>query len=454
MPELPEVETNRKILEEKVGKKTIDKVVVYYRPIVSNDLAFEEKLQNQTIHSISRRAKYLIFNLDQYKLISHLRMEGKYMLNEARNPKHTHVEFYFTDGTLLSYHDTRKFGRFELIDKDEEESFFKRKKLAKDPDDLELNDIVKNIQKSQKTIKEILLDQQIIGGIGNIYANEILYRAKIHPSKRGFLLEDNEIDAILKITKDVMDQAVELGGSTIDTFETLGHKGSFQDHLMVHGKKGEPCIRCGTPIEKVMLKGRGTYYCPTCQKSKVIAITGGIATGKSMVSNYLLKKGFKVFDSDQAVKTLYQNPKFSKMVGKKFNTLNEDGTLNKALLRNLIFENKSKRKMLEKMIHPKVFEMIEIFKKENFDHLIFLDIPLLFETGYQEYDVSFMVTKTKKLQIERLMARDHVSEEDAIISIKSQISLTKKEKLSDYVIKNNGTLKSLYQQIDDCLMNF
>src|SRR5690606_15928312 len=113
------------------------------------------------------------------------------------------------------------------------------------------------------------------------------------------LLKKDEIQTILEMSKAVISEAVHYGGTTIQSFETLGHKGSFQDHLQVHGKKGDPCPNCQTAIKKVMLKGRGTYYCPNCQRSYIIAMTGGISSGKSTVSHYLKKKGFSVFDSDK-----------------------------------------------------------------------------------------------------------------------------------------------------------
>ncbi|HLT00124.1 MAG TPA: DNA-formamidopyrimidine glycosylase [Acholeplasma sp.] len=452
MPELPEVETNRKILEEKLFNDTIKNVVVYYRPIVSNDQMFESKLKGQTIHGIDRRAKYLIYMLDDYALISHLRMEGKYMLDEKRDPKHTHVEFYLESGRVLGYHDTRKFGRFELIPKNQVDQYFRNKGLAVDPKYMDFKTLKKNIVKRSQTIKEVLLDQSVIGGIGNIYANEILFRCKIHPAKRAFLLSDEEIEEILEVSKDVMRSAVLLGGTTIDTFETLGHRGSFQSHLKVHGKAGEPCPKCETPIEKIMLKGRGTYFCPNCQKSYVIALTGGIATGKTTVKKYLVKKGFKVFDSDLAIKELYENEYFSKNIAKEFNVANADGTLNKRALRNLIFSDKSKRRKLEKILHPYVFDSIDEFVKNNFDHMIFLDIPLLFETGYDIYDYSVMVTTKPSIQIERLMFRDKVTYEKALQSINAQMPLKKKEKLADFVIYNDKSLKELFKQLDEILM--
>lgn len=290
MPELPEVETIRRNLNTVLEGEVIRDVLVYYRPIVSNDNTFETKLKGQRIHKVEREAKYLKFILDDYLLVSHLRMEGKYFMDAPLN-KHIHVVFNLSSGHTLSYEDTRKFGRFELVDIKYKDTYLKDiKGLAKDPDTLDLNTFYSSFKQRSKTIKEILLDQSIIGGIGNIYANEILYLSKIHPAKKGFLISKDEAKTLLTNSNLVLNKAIEMGGTTIDTFESLGHKGEFQQELNVHGKTGEICKVCGTKIIKFQLKGRGTYICPKCQPSYVVAITGGIATGKSTATNYLRKK--------------------------------------------------------------------------------------------------------------------------------------------------------------------
>ncbi len=454
MPELPEVETIRRNLNTVIKGDGINHVVVYYRPIVSNDIDFETKLQGQHIHEVKREAKYLKFILDDYVLISHLRMEGKYFINEERNIKHTHVEFYLSSGNILSYQDTRKFGRFELIPRSIEDTYLRdRKKLAKDPADIDFNDFYQRIIKKNKTIKEILLDQSVIGGIGNIYVNEILYLSKLHPAKKGFMIKKEDAVLLFENTKKVIDKAVLMGGTTIDTFESLGHKGEFQQELNVHGKTGSICKVCGDKIRKVQLKGRGTYYCPSCQKSHVIAMTGGIATGKTSVTDYLLKKGFKVIDSDAVVKSLYENQEISYMIGKAFDSLTND-KLDKNKLASIIFNDKEKRLELESILHPLVFEQIEHFKASNFEHLLFLDIPLLFETKYQGFDTSLLIDADESLQIERLKVRNNLTEEEALARIHSQIPLAKKRKLADAVITNNKTLLELHQQIDNFLKKF
>lgn len=446
MPELPEVESIRRNLIAVVKDLTIEDVNVYYRPIVSNDITFETRLKGKTIKDIKRKGKYLFFMLDDLVMVSHLRMEGKYMMDKERDLKHTHVEFIFKDH-ILQYHDTRKFGRFELLDRNTFD-INTYNHLGKEPFDLTGDEFYQKIHKRRDSIKEILLNQSIIAGIGNIYANEILYRSKLHPAKPGFMIKPEEADLLIKQSKWVLDKAIRMGGTTIDTFESLGHKGQFQQELMVHGKEGETCPLCDSTIKKVQHGGRGTYYCEGCQKGYVIALTGGIATGKSSVAHYLTKKGFMVVDSDKIVGNLYQQKEVQDWLIKTFKAITPAGEVDKAKIASIVFSNKKQREKLEHYLHPKVYEVIEKTKQESFEYLMFLDIPLLFESGYKGYDKSLLITCRKELQLQRLMERNHLTQTEAQSRIKSQMPLSKKIRLADAVIENNQTLKDLYRKVD------
>lgn len=451
MPELPEVETIRRNLNTVLEGEVIRDVLVYYRPIVSNDDTFETKLKGQRIHKVEREAKYLKFILDDYLLVSHLRMEGKYFMDAPLN-KHIHVVFNLSSGHTLSYEDTRKFGRFELVDIKDKDTYLKDiKGLAKDPDTLDLDTFYSSFNRRSKTIKEILLDQSIIGGIGNIYANEILYLSRIHPAKKGFLITKDEAITLLENSNIVLNKAIQMGGTTIDTFESLGHKGEFQQELNVHGKTGEFCKVCGTKIVKFQLKGRGTYICPRCQPSYVVAITGGIATGKSTATTYLRKKGFVVIDSDEIVGRLYQDSDVLNLIAKTFKM---ETPIDKAKLANIIFHDKKQRKKLENILHPLVFEEISKQKKLNHEHILFLDIPLLFESNYTEFDESILIDTTEALQLKRLMLRNKYTQEEALVRIKVQLPLAKKRKLATHIIKNSGSIDALYEKIDKLLERY
>lgn len=447
MPELPEVESIRRNLNKVVQHEKIKSVNVFYRPIVSNDLSFETKVTGQTIEDILRKGKYLFFILNDYVMVSHLRMEGKYMMDHDLDPKHTHVLFQFESGHQLQYHDTRKFGRFELINKSDFD-INSYNDIAKEPFDITKEELFDKLKNKTISIKEAILDQRIVSGIGNIYANEILYRSKIHPAKPAMMVTLDEVDLLIKQSKWVLDKAVRMGGTTIDTFESLGHKGEFQQELRVHGKQGEICPLCESVIQKVQHKGRGTYYCPGCQKSYVVAITGGIATGKSTAVNYLKKKGFKVADSDQIVQSLYQDEVVKDWLKKTFDAKASDGSVDRTKIAQIVFSNPRKKERLEAYLHPLVFEKIEAFKNHEFAYLKFLDIPLLFETRYKGFDKSLLIYASRENQLKRLIDRNHFTIDDAKKRIKAQMPISKKMRLADAIIDNNGSIKDLYKKID------
>lgn len=273
MPELPEVEQVRSGLEPRLVGKTIQSVDVFWNNIISEPEVsqFKRQLVGQKFEQIKRRGKFLIFYLTDYALISHLRMEGKYLIVPADFPleKHTHVIFNLEGEQQLRYNDVRKFGRMSLVHKEEVDSHPSLKKLGPEPAEqtLRLDWMNSYLKGRQKSIKGILLDQSFIAGIGNIYADEILFRAKIHPETPGGQLTNCQIMALRKQTIEVIKKAVSAGGTTIRSYEnSFGHPGSYQDFLNVYGKAGQPCPVCQTPIEKIKVAGRGTHFCPNCQK--------------------------------------------------------------------------------------------------------------------------------------------------------------------------------------------
>jgi formamidopyrimidine-DNA glycosylase len=268
MPELPEVETVKEKLKKELLKKRINEVNVFYDGIIATDLSsFKKNIVNQEIIDITRRGKFLIFELTNYYLVSHLRMEGKYFIksNELEINKHDHVIFYF-DNFILCYNDTRKFGKMYLVTKDKLLDT-PINKLGKEPWDKELTcTYLKDKFNKNIAIKTLLLDQSIISGIGNIYADEILFLSCINPSKKGKALKTKDINNIIDNTKKVLEQGIKNRGTTIHSFTSLGVTGDNQNHLLVHTREGLPCPVCKSIIRKIKVNGRGTYYCPVCQK--------------------------------------------------------------------------------------------------------------------------------------------------------------------------------------------
>lgn len=271
MPELPEVETVRRGLERLVVGKPISRLQILYPKMVKDVENLPLMIEGQTIRGMERRGKYLIFRLDQGLLLSHLRMEGKYLYEKGALPanKHVHLLFHFTDQTTLQYQDVRKFGTLEYLPESELAAYFQRKKLGPEPKlpDFDLKEFEHALKKSNKPIKSALLDQTLVAGLGNIYVDEVLYRAAIHPLRSGSSLKKSEVKALHSHTIAVLALAVERGGSTIRTYRNaLGEDGSMQEELKVYGKTDQACPRCGHSIQKIKVGGRGTHFCPQCQK--------------------------------------------------------------------------------------------------------------------------------------------------------------------------------------------
>lgn len=272
MPELPEVETVRQTLRNKILGSTIEAVDVYCDRIIQNESVddFKEKLKGKTILDIGRKGKYMYFILsDDTYMISHLRMEGKYFIKPKEDPivKHEHVIFHFTNGIDLRYHDVRKFGTMELKNKDTLFTSHPLADIGEDATNIDAKMLYQKAKASKTTIKALLLDQSVVSGIGNIYADEILFLSKIKPSRLCFKITKKNCKNIKDNAAIILEKAINAGGTTIRSYtSSLGVTGLFQLELYVHTKEGQPCPICGKTIIKTKVAGRGTYYCPSCQK--------------------------------------------------------------------------------------------------------------------------------------------------------------------------------------------
>ncbi len=273
MPELPEVETVKRTLNRLVAGKTIERVTVYLPRIVQRpDDAeqFAALLKDQTIRRLERRGKFLRFMMDEIVLVSHLRMEGRYGLYAAGDPleKHTHVVFHFTDGTELRYKDVRQFGTMHLFAPGQDLAQPPLNKLGLEPLDESFTPqaLRKRIGSRTTRIKPLLLNQEYIAGLGNIYVDEALFSAGIHPERTADSLTSREWKRLHEAIVTTLREAVDAGGSSIKSYVNgQGEMGMFQQRLQVYGRKSQPCYRCGQEVQKSVVGGRGTHYCPRCQ---------------------------------------------------------------------------------------------------------------------------------------------------------------------------------------------
>ncbi|NSW76818.1 MAG: bifunctional DNA-formamidopyrimidine glycosylase/DNA-(apurinic or apyrimidinic site) lyase [Candidatus Atribacteria bacterium] len=262
MPELPEVEVVRRSIAPYLEGTTVLEVFD-----IGSRFALPS-LSGRAIKRVFRHGKCLFFEFfENDALFVHLGMTGKFLLSETRiSFPHQHLIFYLSSGVFLSFCDQRKFGKIKYLTRKEKENFLAT--LGIDPFSPAYTfERVGALLSGKRRIKDFLLDQHKIAGIGNIYASEILFRSGIHPERKLLTLTGTEKGNLFLAIPAVLDEAIRCQGTTIRDFaQANGEKGSFQDCLAVYGREGEPCLRCGTPIARKVIGSRSTYFCPHCQK--------------------------------------------------------------------------------------------------------------------------------------------------------------------------------------------
>ncbi len=267
MPELPEVRTVASVLKKNLLNKKITNIEIIYPKIIEPKSLDFKNLIGKKLTDVNTLGKFLIFTFEDLYLVSHLRMEGKYYIKSLNEKieKHEHIIFDF--GALsVRYHDTRKFGRMFLCN--DLKDYPSLNKVGLEPFDKKMTkELLKEKLNSKLPIKELLLDQSIMAGLGNIYVNEVLFASFINPLRKGFDITLDECQRIIDNSVLILNKAIKYGGTTIKSYtSSLGVTGHFQDFLMVHKREGEPCKVCMTPIVNIKVGGRSTYYCPNCQK--------------------------------------------------------------------------------------------------------------------------------------------------------------------------------------------
>ncbi len=271
MPELPEVETIKRQLNNKLKGKRIKKIEVRLVKFVKAPIKkFKQAVEGAEIKKISRRAKLLIIELGNgYRLAIHLKLTGQLIFNQEPG-KHTHLIYYFNDGTKLIHNDLRQFGFVKLIAKDELADYLAKEKFGPEPLTQEFSlklfkDLLSKRKKSQ--IKPLLMDQKFIAGIGNLYADEILFYAGVRPFRRAGSLIDSEVRKIYQQIKKVLVLAIKKKGSSAENYlDANGQEGNFAPLIRVYQRTGQPCKKCGTKIKRIKIGQRSAHYCPKCQK--------------------------------------------------------------------------------------------------------------------------------------------------------------------------------------------
>ncbi|NLO89511.1 MAG: DNA-formamidopyrimidine glycosylase [Clostridia bacterium] len=276
MPELPEVETIKRTLEPKILGRRIEDVEVFYRGIIKCPSVneFIEQVKGATILKLRRRGKYLLIGLDNSSsMIISFRMTGQLLYVDKNDiypyDKHTHVVFKLDNRAELRFREPRKFGQITLVKTSEIENTREISKLGCEPFSPEVNeDTFFNFFKSRRgKVKQLLMDQSFICGIGNIYSDEILFYAGIHPERTSNTLTIEEVRAVYNGMVKVLNEAIEQRGTSIkDYVDGKGNKGNYQNLLKVYGRKGEKCCRCGSEIICTKVGGRTAHFCPHCQK--------------------------------------------------------------------------------------------------------------------------------------------------------------------------------------------
>lgn len=269
MPELPEVETIARAIEPHILGRMITSAEVFWARTlaVPSVRKFKEQVRGQKITGVSRRAKYLILLLQDYNLLVHLRMSGDLMVRKGKMEAQKHDRLVLSlrgkggAESHLVFNDTRKFGRVWLTDQPETVLG----KLGPEPLDADFTPewLYENLRRRKRQLKPLLLDQTFLAGVGNIYADESLHMAKLHPLGLSNAVTRKQAEALYEAIRSVLQEGIRRNGASIDW---VYRGGEYQNHFRVYDREGEPCIVCGARIQKLNVGQRGTHVCPKCQK--------------------------------------------------------------------------------------------------------------------------------------------------------------------------------------------
>lgn len=269
MPELPEVESVRRYLAKALENRTLVRIEPLFPGVFSVPKAGNSPQLPSRFEEVGRKGKMLALRFEQDQvLLVHLRMTGRLYFPESRKclVPHTHVLFHFRDGSLLAYSDPRRFGRLIWHVGNAPDDLPELRAMGPDALDLALKDFLPLLGSRNRMIKPLLLDQSVLAGLGNIYVDETLFLAGIHPKQLCANLSKEKLTRLWEAIDQVLKQAIEVGGSTIRDFVgSSGETGGYQDRHSVYGRGGLECVKCGGTLRRILVSQRGTTYCPGCQ---------------------------------------------------------------------------------------------------------------------------------------------------------------------------------------------
>ncbi len=276
MPELPEVETIvRGLRRVLIGREISDVEVRLQKTVLGSKEVFISSLQGRKIVGAERRGKFILLHLsDGRVLVIHLGMTGRLLFFSGTEPleKHTHVFFRFASARArgpaqLHFVDQRQFGRMSVGGPGMGGGLDRLSRLGPEPLDISSDAFIRRARTRHREIKPLLLDQTFLAGVGNIYADEALYRARIHPRRRADSLSPGELLQLHRSLRRILKSAIRAGGTSVRNYvDAKGSSGAFQKRLRVYGRKGKPCPACGIPLVREWIGGRGTFFCPRCQQ--------------------------------------------------------------------------------------------------------------------------------------------------------------------------------------------
>ena len=453
MPELPEVETFRRILEGKLVGSQVASYELFYPRLLLTEPSSLDRIVGERFTKIGRKGKHLIFFLTGgVVMVAHLRMEGKYFVKDegATKEKADELFIHLDGGKKLVYNDVRKFGVLGVYDEANYLTDSPLAKVAKSPLEMDEGELFLALHKLKKPIKEGLLDQARVAGLGNIYVDETLFKAKVNPNELCCDVTEEEYSAMQEAAKATLLQAIDLGGSTIHSYHAEeGKSGNMQNQLLCYGRSPSPCPRCGFPLMKISIGGRGTTYCPICQARKhrpfVLGVTGKVHSGKSTACDYLASKGYRVIDCDKQIARLYADASFAEAAKERFPELSiDENGIDKASVWKLL--GSSKKKQFLSFVYAALKERVE--REIGADNgKVALEAQLLYESGFDDLCDAVLLLDAPVAELSSRL-EDEGKDADKYLKLNSAFKLGIDRKKAGFVITNDSGKKELFDKLD------